>query len=158
MEDAQSPAGALGLMQVMPATGRETAQTLGLKKFYTSHLLQADTNVPIGTEYLRRMYDRFNRNLVLATAAYNAGPGNVKKWLPSSGCIDPEIWIEKIPFTETRKYVQRILYYASIYDWRLGREIIPVRERMAAVPAAPDRLVAGLSCTGQLLSVNLASP
>jgi soluble lytic murein transglycosylase len=152
IEDAQSSAGALGLMQVMPATGRETARILGIEKFMTSHLLEAATNVPIGTEYLRRMYERFNRNIVLATAAYNAGPGNVLKWLPENGCVEPEIWIEQIPFEETRKYVQRILYFASIYDWRLGSEIKPVRARMAVVTSDKNRLVAGLNCTGERLA------
>ncbi|MBF8269962.1 MAG: hypothetical protein HW386_1671 [Gammaproteobacteria bacterium] len=155
MEDAQSPAGAMGLMQVMPATGRETASALGMKKFFTSHLLQADTNVPIGTEYMRRMYKHFNGNFILATAAYNAGPGNVKKWLPVSGCTKPEIWIEQIPFEETRKYVQRILYYASIYDWRLQKNIIPVHERMAMVTPAQTKTVASLSCPGERLAASL---
>lgn len=155
MEDAQSASGAMGLMQVMPHTGRETAKVLGMKKFYTSHLLQADVNVPIGTEYLRKMYDMFNHNIILATAAYNAGPNNVKKWLPEEGCMDPEIWIEQIPFTATRKYVERILYYASIYDWRLRRDIKPVSDRMAAVTSAPGRMVASLGCPGPRLSASL---
>ncbi|OGT85181.1 MAG: hypothetical protein A3G96_01990 [Gammaproteobacteria bacterium RIFCSPLOWO2_12_FULL_52_10] len=158
MEDAQSPAGAMGLMQVMPATGRETATALGMKKFFTSNLLQADTNVPIGTEYLRRMYKHFNRNIILATAAYNAGPGNVKKWLPASGCIEPEIWIEQIPFAETRKYVQRILYYASIYDWRLQKDITPVRERMATTAPGQQNFIASLSCSGTRQSAKNISP
>jgi len=155
MEDAQSPAGAMGLMQVMPATGRETAKALGMKKFFTSHLLKADINVPIGTEYLRRMYDRFNRNLILATAAYNAGPSAVNKWLPVSGCMEPEIWIEQIPFEETRKYVQRILYFASIYDWRLQKDVIPVRERMAMVAPNQQQMTASLGCPGEKLAASL---
>ena len=155
MEDAQSPAGAMGLMQVMPATGKETARALGMKKFFTSHLLKADINVPIGTEYLRRMYDHFNRNLILATAAYNAGPSAVNRWLPASGCMEPEIWIEQIPFEETRKYVQRILYFASIYDWRLQKDIIPVRDRMAMVTPNQQQMTASLSCTGEKLAASL---
>ena len=154
MEDAQSPAGAMGLMQVKPRTGRETARSMGIK-FYSSHLLQAKFNVPIGTEYLRKMYDLFNHNLILATAAYNAGPNRVKKWLPDKGCIEPDIWIEQIPITATRKYVQHILYYASIYDWRLRKDIKPVSERMAAVTPDGNRVVAGLGCPGQQLSASV---
>ena len=154
MEDAQSPAGAMGLMQVKPRTGRETARTMGMK-FYSSHLLQAKFNVAIGTEYLRKMYDMFNHNIIVATAAYNAGPNNVKKWLPEEGCVDPEMWVEQIPFTATRKYVEHILYYASIYDWRLRKDITPVSDRMAAVTSDQNQLVASLSCPGQQLSASL---
>ena len=154
MEDARSSAGAMGLMQVKPLTGRETARHMGMK-FYTSHLLQAKFNVPIGTEYLRKMYDMFNHNIILATAAYNAGPNNVKKWLPEEGCIDPVIWIEQIPFTATRRYVEHILYYASIYDWRLRQDIKPVSDRMAVVTSGQNQMVASLSCPGQQLSASL---
>jgi soluble lytic murein transglycosylase len=153
MEDARSPAGALGLMQVMPATGRETARAIGLKNFAPDQLLRAETNIPIGTAYLRHMLDRFEGNMILATAAYNAGPGNISKWIPPAGCVEPDIWIERIPFAETRKYVQRILYYSSIYDWRLEQEVMPVRMRMAAVQPRKRDMVALLSCEGPAVSM-----
>lgn len=155
MEDAKSPAGAMGLMQVMPATARETARNLGLEKFYSSHLLKAASNVPIGTEYLRKMYDRFNKNIIVATAAYNAGPNAVARWLPEQGCIDPEIWIEQIPYRETRRYVRRILYFASIYDWRLEQEIKPVKQRMVTVTPVRKQQVANLTCEGSNISASL---
>jgi len=154
MEDARSPAGALGLMQVMPQTGRITARSLGMKKFHPDDLLKADKNVPIGSAYLRQMYDLFNGNPVLATAAYNAGPHRVKSWLPKSGCMEPDIWVEKIPFAETWKYVRRVLFYASIYDWRLERDIVPVHRRMATIESPRKTLVAGLSCQPQEVSYN----
>ncbi|MBI2993146.1 MAG: transglycosylase SLT domain-containing protein [Gammaproteobacteria bacterium] len=154
LEDARSPAGALGLMQVMPQTGRDTARSIGLRKFSTPQLLDSGTNIPIGTAYLRQMLNRFNDNVVLATAAYNAGPGNVSNWISAQDCIEPDIWIERIPFTETRKYVQRILYYSSIYDWRLGQEVVPLRVRMAAVSPRDPNLVAGLGCTGGVVSMH----
>lgn len=154
LEDARSPAGALGLMQVMPVTARETARSIGLKKFSAVQLLDADTNIPIGTAYLKQMMDRFNGNVVLATAAYNAGPGNVSSWMPLQDCVEPDVWIERIPITETRKYVQRILYYSSIYDWRLGQDVVPLHERMAAVQPHDQNLVAGLSCPGESISLN----
>lgn len=154
MADARSPAGALGLMQVMPDTGRQTAKAIGFRTFDVRYLLEADKNITIGSAYLKQMYDRFNGNLVLATAAYNAGPGNVSRWLPKSECVEPDIWIEKIPFEETRKYVSRILFYAAVYDWRLQQDIIPVRQRMTAVQPNKKNIVAALSCGNTAVSQN----
>jgi len=131
---------------VMPATGKETARALGWKSFSTSQLTHSSTNLPIGTAYLRRMLNYFDGNMVLATAAYNAGPGNVSRWLPPDGCKEPDVWIEQIPFTETRKYVQRILYFSSIYDWRLGRDVRPIADRVAPVRKRGAGLVAALTC------------
>jgi len=147
MKDARSPAGALGLMQIMPRTGKKTALSIGFRTFHTSYLLRADRNITIGTAYLKRMYDKFEGNKILATAAYNAGPHNVARWLPDSECNEPDIWIEKIPFTETRKYVVRILYYATIYDWRLKQDISPVEQRMAVIGPRKDNLVASIHCS-----------
>ena len=143
--DVRSPAGALGLMQVMPATGRITAKRIGLRNYNTKQLLQSNKNVRLGSAYLKQMYGAFNNNMVLATAAYNAGPANVKRWLPKKHCEQADIWIEKIPFTETRKYVRRILYFASVYDWRLKREIIPIEQRTTLIQ--PNKqIVASKSC------------
>ncbi len=154
MEDIKSPAGALGLMQVMPATGRETAKRMGLKNFQVSQLLEAGKNVPIGSTYLRQMLDRFNGSMILATAAYNAGPQRVNAWLPKSGCLDPDVWVERIPFDETRTYVRRIMFFASIYDWRLRNEVMPLHQRMATVTPSSATLVANLSCEGPAVSQN----
>jgi len=147
IEEVRSPAGALGLMQVMPETGRLTASSIGYKRFDVNMLLDEKHSVAIGTAYLKQMYDKFNGNVVLATAAYNAGPGNVSRWLPEPDCLEPEIWIEKIPFDETRKYVRRIMYFASIYDWRLQREVVPVAERMNKIVPTRKQLIAKLDCT-----------
>ena len=154
IEDAKSPAGALGLMQVMPHTGKETARAMGLRKFRSSQLLTAEKNVPIGTTYLRQMLDKFGGNMILATAAYNAGPGRVRSWLPKSGCTDPDVWVERIPFNETRKYVRRIMFFASIYDWRLNNAVMPLQQRMAAVSAPEKTMIASLGCTGPEVSYN----
>ncbi|MGI9229806.1 MAG: transglycosylase SLT domain-containing protein [Gammaproteobacteria bacterium] len=145
MVQVRSPAGALGLMQVMPRTGRLTARSIGYRRFNKSMLLTEKHNVAIGSAYLRQMLDQFNHNHVLATAAYNAGPHNIMRWLPKKMCTDPEIWIETIPFKETRQYVRRILYYASIYDWRLQRDIVPVAKRIQSIPTR-KQLVAKLHC------------
>lgn len=155
IEDVKSPAGALGLMQVMPKTGAMTAKSIGLKGFKTYKLTQAETNIPIGTAYMKQMLDKFNGNMVLATAAYNAGPHRVSKWLPKQGCVQPDVWIEQIPFNETRKYVRRVLYFANIYDWRLGNEIKPINKRMALVTSSKkNQKFADLSCTAIKISEN----
>ena len=154
IEDIKSPAGAMGLMQVMPATGKETAKRMGLKNFQVSHLLEADKNVPIGSTYLRQMLDRFNGNMVLATAAYNAGPHRVRNWLPASDCLDPDVWVEKIPFNETRTYVRRVMFFAIIYDWRLRKEVMPLHQRMAIVTPSSAAMVASLSCEGPTVTQN----
>jgi soluble lytic murein transglycosylase len=153
-EDARSPAGAMGLMQVMPKTGSMTARRIGLKKYSKNKLYKAETNVPIGSAYLKQMLETFNGNMILATAAYNAGPHRVKSWLPKKGCEEADIWIEKIPFNETRKYVRRVLYFTSIYDWRLQQEIKPITHRMAAVLPKKQTLVAKMDCSTQIISYN----
>jgi len=154
IEDAESPAGALGLMQVMPATGKQTARKMGLQSFKVAHLLEAEKNVPIGSAYLKQMLDLFGGNMTLATAAYNAGPQRVLAWLPKHDCMDPDVWVEKIPFTETRKYVRRVMFFASIYDWRLHRTVLPLSQRMATVSPANNTMIAQLGCSGEQVSSN----
>jgi soluble lytic murein transglycosylase len=154
IEDVKSPAGALGLMQVMPKTGAATAKRIGLKGFKTYKLTQAKTNIPIGTAYMKQMLDKFNGNIILATASYNAGPHRVNKWLPKQGCAEPDVWIEQIPFNETRKYVRRVLYFANIYDWRLGGKIKPIKDRMPLVTSKKNQKIANLSCTAIKISDN----
>ena len=117
---AVSRVGARGLMQLMPATAREQAGKLGLA--FDPALLTADTdyNIQLGSAYFQRLYARYG-SYPLAIAAYNAGAGNVNKWLvaygdPRSGAIDPIDWVEAIPFSETRNYVQRVLENAVVYD------------------------------------------
>ena len=148
IERVRSPAGALGLMQVMPRTGRRTAKSIRYRTYRRSMLLEERHNITIGSAYLRDLFHRFNGNYALATAAYNAGPLNVMRWLPREACEDPRLWIEQIPFTETRKYVRRILYFASIYDWRLQGDVVPVAERIDAIPTT-KRLRAKRDCESQ---------
>lgn len=145
MSDARSPSGALGLMQLMPATGRETARQINFRTFNNSYLLEPEKNITIGTAYLKKVYDRFD-NVILATAAYNAGPNAVARWLPDEGCVEPDIWVESIPYTETRKYVARIMFYATLYDWRLNNQVTRINQRMANITPEQQALVAGLSC------------
>ena len=121
MSKVRSRAGALGLMQLMPATGRLVARKLGLKLGKTKDILDVSTNVSLGTAYLRQMLDRFDGNHMLATAAYNAGPGRAKRWANNNACLPSDIWVEMIPFNETRKYVRRVLFYSSVFASRLGK-------------------------------------
>jgi len=119
--DARSSAGALGLMQLMPATAQQTATRAGMR--VTNHdLLQPETNITLGSRYLSQLLNEFNGNRILAAAAYNAGPTRVRQWLSkdTQNSLPFDIWIETIPFGETRGYVQNVLAYSVIYGYRLG--------------------------------------
>lgn len=135
MDDARSPAGALGLMQVMPATGRETARRIGATLPSARALLSPEKNVMIGSAYLKQVLDRFDGSFSMAAAAYNAGPHRVRSWLPQSGCVPADIWVDTIPFTETRRYVRRASFYATVYQWRLDEPIERISSRLTAVNA-----------------------
>ncbi len=122
--DAVSPAGALGLMQIMPATAKEVARKKGIS--HSTDRLTRDPahNIRLGTAYLDQMLDRFNGSYVLAIAAYNAGPGRVDQWIetfgdPRTGAVDMVDWIEMIPIYETRNYVQRVMEGVYVYRLRL---------------------------------------
>jgi soluble lytic murein transglycosylase len=119
---AQSPVGARGLMQLMPATAAETAKKAGMPHQLDWLVSRPSHNIALGSRYINQMVRRYDGNYALALAAYNAGPGRVDKWLkaygdPRTGQIDLIDWIEMIPYTETRNYVQRVL--ESVYVYRL---------------------------------------
>ncbi len=121
---ARSPVGAQGLMQLMPATARETARKLGIAHEESWLYLRPSHNIKLGTAYIDQMLRRFDNSYPLAIAAYNAGPGRVDKWLkiygdPRKGEIDWIDWIELIPIYETRNYVQRVLESVYVYRLRL---------------------------------------
>lgn len=118
--NAKSRSGAMGLMQVMPSTGRMVAKRSKIKFRSNKDLLKADKNIKIGSSYLKMMLDRYDNNHVLATAAYNAGPTRIDRWLPARN-MDADAWIETIPFSETRNYVQNVLTYTVIYQLLLGQ-------------------------------------
>lgn len=106
--DAQSGVGASGLMQIMPATARETARYLGWTGFSTSQLQDEETNIALGTTYLKRALDAFEGSMPLAAAAYNAGPSRARQWR-NGPTLEAAMWIENIPFSETRDYVKKVL-------------------------------------------------
>ncbi len=120
MADARSHAGAMGLMQLMPATARETARQYDIPYSSTNDALIPERNIALGTAYLSRLNGQFRGNRVLASAAYNAGPGRVRQWTNGMGSLPADVWVEAIPFDETRKYVQSVLSYAVIYGQKLG--------------------------------------
>lgn len=132
--DARSHAGALGLMQVMPATARQTAAGLGLPSPSERDLREPTANLRLGANYLAEMLDRFDGNLIMASAAYNAGPNRVDGWIRDNAGQPAAVWIENITFGETRDYVKSILAFRAVYDWQLDGEARRLRDVM------PDRM------------------
>lgn len=129
----QSGVGARGLMQVMPATARDVARDLGLSALHTTDRLTADPdyNARLGATYLSQMADRFNGNVVMVSAAYNAGPARPPRWMeeygdPCIGEIDVVDWIEMVPFRETQNYIMRVTESLPVYRARLGRKPLPI--------------------------------
>jgi len=112
----RSSVGATGLMQLMPATAKSVGDKIGIKNTSKSQLQSPQTNIKLGSAYLNYLYKKYNKNQILATAAYNAGPHRVDKWLPKSRNISADQWIDSIVFTETRNYVKAVLEYSIIYQ------------------------------------------
>ncbi|MFP4235985.1 MAG: transglycosylase SLT domain-containing protein [Desulfonatronovibrio sp.] len=120
MADVGSPAGALGIMQIMPSTGRRIA-SLKNEQFASQYvLLNPETNIRFGTFYLKKRLGELQNNPVLATAAYNAGAHRVREWLPDEKNMAADIWVENIPYYETRGYVEKVFLYKYIYEKRLN--------------------------------------
>ncbi len=120
--DARSKVGARGILQLMPSTARKVARSMGVP-YRSKDLYQAKTNIALGSEYLRQLLEDFDGNHILATAAYNAGPQRVKKWLDKQqGSIEYDIWIETLPYHETRNYVQNVMAFRVIYGHQMGLE------------------------------------
>lgn len=113
---ATSRVGARGLMQLMPATAKLTAKKFQVDYQHRQQLFEPNTNIALGTAYLAEMLERFSGNRAYASAAYNAGPHRVKRWLKARGHLPLDVWIETIPFDETRNYVQNVLAFNVIYD------------------------------------------
>ena len=120
---AVSPAGAMGLMQLMPSTGKHVANSLKMK-FQNSSLQNPTTNIRLGQAYLDSLIRQWGGSYILAIASYNAGASRVSEWIdingdPRDNNVDPVEWIERIPFSETRNYVQRVLENLQVYRARL---------------------------------------
>ena len=130
--DARSHVGASGLMQVMPATARETARYIGLTSFTANQINDRDTNIVIGTAYLKRALDDFGGSMPLAAAAYNAGPGRPRSWR-NGPVIEAAIWAENVPFSETRDYVKKVLSNTTNYAAMLTGQPQSLKARLGTV-------------------------
>lgn len=135
--DAVSSAGALGLMQLMPSTAKDVAKKLGVK--FDKEKLTRDPgyNIRLGSAYLQELIDRFRGSYVLAIAAYNAGPSRSVEWIrqygdPRDADVDVIDWIESIPFSETRNYVQRVIENLMVYRHRLGDTLLAQQPEIRA--------------------------
>ena len=117
---AVSSSDARGLMQLLPSTGREVYQRIGMEAFRDDLLFDPQLNVRLGTQYLGRLADTHRGNLVPALAAYNAGPGRVKQWLKELSTADWDEFIERLPFEETRLYVKSVLRNYGVYQRLYG--------------------------------------
>lgn len=150
MSNARSHAGAMGLMQLMPATARQVAKNI-LKTAppRKQELFEPDINIALGSAYLKQMKHKLGDSAVLATAAYNAGPHRVTRWLPQK-TLPADIWIELVPFKETRGYLRRVLAYTVIYEKRMGMQPTRLKQRLHPVPPS-------ISMIGQLGSDTAAS-
>ena len=130
--DIMSSAGAVGLMQLMPATARWVARQIGQSDYRVGSLEQPELNAQMGNFYLRHVLDRLDGMPVLATAAYNAGPGRAQAWRGTAP-MEGAIYAETIPFNETRDYVKKVLANAMFYQAQLGLPYVALRERLGVV-------------------------
>ncbi|MBU4499399.1 MAG: lytic transglycosylase domain-containing protein, partial [Gammaproteobacteria bacterium] len=131
---ARSGVGASGLMQIMPATARWIAQRLGIKRFDTSEMQDPARNIQFGSYYLKHVQTSLDGSPVLATAAYNAGPGRAQRWR-SSQPMEAAVYIESIPFAETRDYVKKVMSNAMYYAVRFGQPSVLLKDRLGVVPS-----------------------
>ena len=130
--DARSHVGASGLMQVMPATAKWTAQKIGLAGFTPQQINERETNVTIGTAYLKLVLDDFEGSMPMATAAYNAGPSRPRNWRKGP-LLEAAIWAENIPFSETRDYVKKVLANTTNYAAILTRQPQSLKARLGQI-------------------------
>ena len=130
---AKSTVGASGMMQLMPATAKWVAKKLGMKSFNIGVVNQLDTNFALGTYYLKHVQDSLSGSPVLATAAYNAGPGRARRWQEMKP-MEAAAYIESIPFTETRDYVKKVMSNSAYYAARFGDPLTSLKKRLGIIP------------------------
>lgn len=135
--DARSGVGASGLMQVMPATARWTAKKIGLTDFTPGMINDRDTNITIGTAYLKLALDDFDGSMALAAAGYNAGPGRPRNWR-NGPVLDAAIWAENVPFSETRDYVKKVLSNTTNYAALITGQPQSLKSRLGTVGPRPS--------------------
>lgn len=147
--DAVSSAGAHGLLQLLPETARRTAQRWKRPRPTTTDLFNPTINVSLGAGQLRILVDRFGGQTAVALAGYNAGPAAAARWLPTQA-VDPDIWIENIPFNETRGYVQRVLWHSVVFAWLRSGEAQRTDAWLARIGPPSDAAVLGRAEEGRL--------
>lgn len=130
---AKSTVGASGMMQLMPATARWVAKKIGMKSFSLGAVNQLETNFALGTYYLKHVQDTLSGSPVLATAAYNAGPGRAKRWQEMKP-MEAAAYIESIPFSETRDYVKKVMSNSAYYAARFGNPLTSLKKRLGIIP------------------------
>lgn len=135
MHFAKSGVGAAGLMQLMPATAKWAAKRMGLDGYNNDMIHDLNTNVGIGTYYMRHTLELMGGQAVMATAAYNAGPSRAKRWLATEP-LEAAVYIETIPFAETRMYVQKVMANAHMYAPRLNAKIQTLKSRLGLIPGS----------------------
>ena len=128
--NARSSADARGLMQLLPGTGAEVAAKIGLPWSGGQSLYDADTNIALGTAYLRQLMDKYGGKPYQVMAGYNAGPAPLGRWISQRPAMDADFWIETISYKETREYVARVLSFSTVYDWRLNGDAQQLTDRM----------------------------
>jgi soluble lytic murein transglycosylase len=128
----KSSAGATGLMQLMPATARWVARKVGLKDYRLTQTSNVDININLGTWYLRHVLDTLDNYPVLASAAYNAGPGRARAWRADAP-MEAAIYTETIPFNETRDYVKKVMSNATYYGQQFGQSLLSLKERIGVI-------------------------
>lgn len=160
VERARSPAGALGLMQVMPATAKTLSRRHGLPYRASNQLLQGDVNIRFGTVYLRDLLDDHGQNPVLVSGAYNAGPNAVARWLDTRSLDEAAQWIETLPYFETRDYIPRVLTFTTLYDWRLENPVRRISSRMPGIESGtlPDESTTEVICRPEPPQVAASGP
>jgi soluble lytic murein transglycosylase len=135
--NAGSPVGAVGLMQLMPATGEQMARRLGEAPPSAVALLDPGRNLRYGSAYLHALLERFGNQFAPAAAAYNAGPNRVERWLPKDKAMLGDLWVETIPYSETRQYVAAVLFHAVIYQARLNQPLRRLADFLPALAPGP---------------------
>ncbi len=136
---ARSSANAMGLMQVLPGTGAAVARRIGVPWRGAESLYDPDTNIILGTAYLRQMLDDYGGQPYFAIAGYNAGPAPLNRWKSQRPGMDPDFWIETISYKETRDYVARVLAFSVIYDWRLNGDALTLSDRLRGRDDGPRK-------------------
>ena len=142
MPDVVSSADARGLLQLLPSTAESIALQNGIAWQGPASLFQPGINILLGAGALRDVIDTYSGKAYQAIGAYNAGPGAVNRWLAARPALDPDFWIETVPYKETREYIPRVLAFSVIYDWRLNQPVVPIGRRVLGDFTTPFKPVA----------------